>query len=106
MSWTDSITNTTKVRQVHISELRTAIESLEAACPTHNSSYYTSYNKAVYSNDGHSLSYSTLNSTAHHQRSVDGVNSTNNAVSAKGPCYLPSFEAVLEAFYGRLVQIS
>lgn len=60
MAWTDpSLSNQIKLKNVHIAELRTAIESLEAACATHNSTQRT-YNSTVYS-----AYYSTNNSTEH-----------------------------------------
>jgi len=38
MAWTDNITNTTKIRKVHITEMRSKIDSLAAvSCPTYNS---------------------------------------------------------------------
>jgi hypothetical protein len=57
MAWTDpTLTSKIKTKAIHITELRSAIENLEAACATHNSTQRT-YNATV-----NSTKYSTNNS--------------------------------------------
>lgn len=110
MAWTDSINNTTKIRKVHISELRSKIDNLASvSCPTHNSVDYTSYKgtvkatqyTAVYGSDDSSYrsrynsSYDTSTYATYDSsydggvRSSDwGWNSTNHTQGLKGPCYI------------------
>jgi len=89
MAWTDTITNTTKIRTVHLNEIRAAINNLEAACATHHSSVNTSQN-SVLSYDGYNSSNRTTVNT--HDSAVDssrwGWNSSKHGYGAKGPCYL------------------
>jgi len=90
MAWTDTITNTTKIRAVHITEIRSAIDSLASACATHNSTDNTGYNGTVKSNDSYDSYRSTYDSTQYsgNDSSRFGWNSSNNSNGLKGPCYL------------------
>lgn len=110
MAWTDSINNTTKIRKVHISELRSKIDNLASiSCPTHNSVDYTSYKgtvkttqyAAVYSSDdssyrsGYDSSYDTATYATYrfaYYTAVKGYhyvyNATKNSHGLKGPCYI------------------
>jgi hypothetical protein len=89
MAWTDTITNTTKIRTVHLNEIRAAINDLEAACATHHSSVNTSRN-SVCSHDGYNSSnrttVNTYDSTVNSSRW--GWNSSKHGYGVKGPCYL------------------
>ena len=109
MAWTDNITNTTKIRKIHVDELRSKIDSLAAvSCPTHNSADYGSYKGTVKSTQ-YTTVYSSYDSTyrsgddssyntatyATYQSSYNssicekwGWNASYLDHGFKGPCYI------------------
>ncbi|MCS7243010.1 hypothetical protein [Candidatus Caldatribacterium sp.] len=90
MSWTDTITTTTRIRSIHISELRNAINNLKQACATHNSADFSTQNTTVYgSNRYYDIDYGTY--WGGYYSGNDGSQfswrSTNNSVGVKGVCF-------------------
>lgn len=88
MAWTDPTLNTMiKIRDVHVNELRSAVENLEAACATHDSTY-------------NSTKYNTVNSTAYssiYSSKYGTIYSSNNphyggtAMSSGNGTYWPGY---------------
>ena len=82
MAWTDpTLNNTRKIRTIHIVELRTAIETLEAvACPANNTTNNATVNTGYYSSKDSSVySYDSANTI---------VGSYHGAYGTKAPCFI------------------
>jgi len=110
MAWTDSIDNITKIRKVHITELRSKIDTLASiSCPTNNTTNYTSYKttvqttqyRTVYSSNYSSYkrnvnsAYDTSTYAAIYYTHYSPVythyyinKSSNHSHGIKGPCYI------------------
>jgi len=84
MSWTDTINPLqTKIRSIHVTELRAAIDSLASACATHNAGVNSSANSSVNSTNNYSVDagYTRTYSTAY-----TGYSSSGNSTYHGGIC--------------------
>lgn len=94
MAWTDvTLDFTIKIKNQHLIELRSAIETLEAACATNNVTRNATKNTTVYGSQNSSVLGS--NDASYHRSNLSvypggmsGGCATYYIAQAKGPCFI------------------